>query len=337
MNFYSGLFRDIAVDLGTANTLIFIRNMGLILNEPSIVARDRNTGKVIAIGHDALIMHEKTPPGIVTIKPLANGVIADYEATEELIKGLINKATKYFSLGIRRMVIGIPAGITDVEKRAVHLSAEHVDAKKVYMISEPVAAAIGIGIDIKEPVGNMIVDIGDGTTDIAVISLGCIASSESLRIAGSDITNAIIRYLREDFNLTVGERTAEKAKIKISSAYKLNKELTMTVSGRNLVTALPEKCEINSTAIRASISPTVSQIISSIKKAFEATTPEMSADIFDKGLFLTGGGALIKGLDKKINEETRLAVNISDDPLTDVVRGIGAVLDDIEKYRTVLI
>ncbi|ABL64851.1 rod shape-determining protein [Chlorobium phaeobacteroides] len=337
MSFFSNLFRDIAIDLGTANTLIFIRDKGVVLNEPSIVARERNTGKVVAIGHDALLMHEKTHPGIITIRPLASGVIADYEATEELIKGLIKKTKSQFSFGIRRMVIGIPSGITEVEKRAVRDSAEHVGAKEVFLIAEPMAAAIGIGIDVKEPMGNMIVDIGGGTTEIAVISLGGIASGESLRVAGTDITNAIIRHFRKTYNLAIGERTAEDVKIKIASAYKLEKELTMTVRGRNLVTALPEEREVNSPTIREAIATPISQIIASVKKSLEVTKPELSADILDRGLFLAGGGALIKGLDKKINEETRLAVHISEDPLTAVARGTGEVLENLEKYRTVLL
>ncbi|NTW63726.1 MAG: rod shape-determining protein [Chlorobiaceae bacterium] len=337
MSFFSNLFRDIAIDLGTANTLIFIRDKGVVLNEPSIVARERNTGKVVAIGHDALLMHEKTHPGIITIRPLASGVIADYEATEELIKGLIKKTKSQFSFGIRRMVIGIPSGITEVEKRAVRDSAEHVGAKEVFLIAEPMAAAIGIGIDVKEPMGNMIVDIGGGTTEIAVISLGGIASGESLRVAGTDITNAIIRHFRKTYNLAIGERTAEDVKIKIASAYKLEKELTMTVRGRNLVTALPEEREVNSPTIREAIATPISQIIASVKKSLEVTKPELSADILDRGLFLAGGGALIKGLDKKINEETKLAEHISDDQLTAVARGTGEVLENLEKYRTVLL
>lgn len=337
MSFFSSLFRDIAIDLGTANTLIYIRDKGVVLNEPSIVARERNSGKVVAIGHDALLMHEKTHPGIVTIKPLANGVIADYEATEELIKGLINKTKTQFSFGIRRMVIGIPSGITEVEKRAVRDSAEHVGAKEVYLVAEPMAAAIGIGIDVKEPMGNMIVDIGGGTTEIAVISLGGIASGESLRVAGTDITNSIVRHFRKAYNLAIGERTAEDVKIKIASAYKLDKELTMTVRGRNLVTALPEEREINSPTIRDAIATPINQIIISIKKSLEVTKPELSADILDRGLFLAGGGALIKGLDKKINEETKLAVHISEEPLTAVARGTGEVLENLEKYRSVLL
>ncbi len=337
MSFFSNLFRDIAIDLGTANTLIFIRGKGVVLNEPSIVARERNTGKIVAIGHEALLMHEKTHPGIVTIRPLANGVIADYEATEELIKGLINKTKTKFSFGIRRMVIGIPSGITEVEKRAVRDSAEHVGAREVYLITEPMAAAIGIGLDVKEPMGNMIVDIGGGTTEIAVISLGGIASGESLRVAGTDITDEIVRHFRKAYNLAIGERTAEEVKIKIASAYKLEKELTITVRGRNLVTALPEEQLVDSATIREAIATPISQIITSIKKSLEVTKPELSADIFDRGLFLAGGGALIKGLDKKINVETKLAVHISEDPLTAVARGTGEVLENLEKYRGVLL
>jgi len=338
MSFFSRLFKDIAIDLGTANTLIYIRNEGVVLNEPSIVARERNSGKVVAIGNEALLMHEKTHPGIITIRPLANGVIADYEATEELIKGLIKKTKSRFSLGIRRMVIGIPSGITEVEKRAVHDAAEHIGAKEIYLVAEPIAAAIGIGLEFNEARGNMIVDIGGGTTDIAVISLGGIASGESLRVAGTDITNSIIRHFRKAYNMSIGERTVEEIKMQIASAYKLEKELTMTVKAVNIKSGLPEAMQVDSVTIREAISTPIGQIITSIKKTLEVLVvkPELSVDILDRGIFLAGGGALIKGIDKKINEETKLAVHITEDPLTAVARGTGEILENIEKFRPVL-
>ncbi|TLU58063.1 MAG: rod shape-determining protein [Chlorobium sp.] len=338
MSLFSNLFRDIAIDLGTVNTLIYIKNEGLVLNEPSIIARERNTGKVVAIGHEALLMHEKTHPGIITIRPLANGVIADYEATEELMKGLIKKTKKRFSLGIRRMVIGIPSGITEVEKRAVHDAAEHIGAKEVYLVAEPIAAAIGIGLDFNEARGNMIVDIGGGTTDIAVISLGGIASGESLRVAGTDITNAIVRHFRKSYNMAIGERTVEEIKMQIGSAFKLDEELSMIVKAVNIKSGLPEAMKVDSVTIREAIATPISQIITSIKKTLEVLVvkPELSVDILDRGLFLAGGGALIKGLDKKINEETKLAVHIAEDPLTAVARGTGEILENIDKYRHVL-
>lgn len=338
MSFFSRLFKDIAIDLGTANTLIYIRNEGVVLNEPSIVARERNSGKVVAIGSEALLMHEKTHPGIITIRPLANGVIADYEATEELIKGLIKKTKSRFSLGIRRMVIGIPSGITEVEKRAVHDAAEHIGAKEIYLVAEPIAAAIGMGLEFNEAKGNMIVDIGGGTTDIAVISLGGIASGESLRVAGTDITNSIIRHFRKTYNMSIGERTVEEIKMQIGSAYKLDTEMTMTVKAVNIKSGLPEAMKVDSVTIREAIATPIGQIITSIKKTLEVLVvkPELSVDILDRGIFLAGGGALIKGIDKKINEETKLAVHITDDPLTAVARGTGEILENIEKYRTVL-
>ncbi|EAT59379.1 rod shape-determining protein [Chlorobium ferrooxidans] len=338
MSFFSNLFRDIAIDLGTANTLIYIRNEGVVLNEPSIVARERNSGKVVAIGNEALLMHERTHPGIITIRPLANGVIADYEATEELIKGLIKKTRSRFSLGIRRMVIGIPSGITEVEKRAVHDAAEHIGAKEIYLVSEPIAAAIGIGLEFNEARGNMIVDIGGGTTDIAVISLGGIASGESLRVAGTDITNSIIRHFRKTYNMSIGERTVEEIKMQIGSAYKLDTEMTMTVKAVNIKSGLPEAMKVDSVTIREAIATPIGQIITSIKKTLEmlVVKPELSVDILDRGIFLAGGGALIKGIDKKIYEETKLAVHITDDPLTAVARGTGEILENIEKYRPVL-
>ena len=337
MSFFSNLFRDIAIDLGTVNTLIFIRGKGIVLNEPSIVARQRNTAKIMAIGHEALLMHEKTHPDIVTIRPLANGVIADYAATEDLIRGLINKTKTRFSFGIRRVVISIPSGITEVEKRAVRDSAERVGAKKVYLVTEPLAAAIGIGLDVHEPMGNMIVDIGGGTTEIAVISLGGIASGESLRVAGTEITNLIIRHAREKLNLAIGERTAEEIKMNIASAYKLEKEITMMVSGINLESGLPESREVDSVSIREAIATPISQIIASIKKTLEmlVVKPELSVDILNRGLYLAGGGALIKMLEKKISAETKLKVHICEDPLTAVARGTGEILENLEKYRAI--
>ncbi len=339
MNFFRSLFRDIAIDLGTANTLIFVRGKGIVLNEPSIVARDLNTGKIVAIGHAAYRIHEKTHPGVITIRPLANGVIADYEATEELIKGLINKTKTLFSFGIRCVVMSVPSGITEVEKRAVKDSAEHVGAKKVYLISEPMAAAIGIGLDIHEPKGNMIVDIGGGTTDIAIIAYSGIVSGESLRVAGSDMTSEIIRNFREEYNMVIGERTAEEVKLHIASAYKLDTELKMTVIGINLESGLPEELEIDSVFIRRAMATPINQIIIAIKKSLEflMVKPEVSVDILHRGLFLAGGGSLIKGMDRKIKEETKIAVHICEDPLTAVARGTGHVLENLENYRTIYV
>lgn len=337
MGLFDFLSKDIAIDLGTANTLVFVRGRGIVLNEPSIIALDRTTRKVVALGHEARQMHEKTHRDIITIKPLADGVIADYEAAEELIKGLIRKTLKDFSTSIRRMVIGIPSGITEVEKRAVRDSAEHAGAKEVYLVAEPMAAAVGMGLDVDAPFGNMVVDIGGGTTDIAVISLSGIASGESIRVAGNEITNAILQHFRKTYNLAIGERTAEEIKIKIGSAYELEEELIATVKGRNLVTSLPEQRDVSSPEIREAIAEPIGQIVNAVRRCLESTPPELSADILDRGIMLTGGGALIKGLDKRISEETKLPVYIGEDPLTAVVRGTGRILENLEKYKNVLV
>jgi rod shape-determining protein MreB len=336
MALFDFLSKDIAIDLGTANTLVFVRGKGIVLNEPSIVALDRTTRKVVALGNEARQMHEKTHRDIITIKPLADGVIADYEAAEELIKGLIRKTLKDFSTSIRRMVIGIPSGITEVEKRAVRDSAEHAGAKEVYLVAEPMAAAVGMGLDVDAPFGNMVVDIGGGTTDIAVISLSGIASGESIRVAGNEITNAILQHFRKTYNLAIGERTAEEIKIKIGSAYELEEELIATVKGRNLVTSLPEQRDVSSPEIREAIAEPIGQIVNAVRRCLEATPPELSADILDRGIMLTGGGALIKGLDKRISEETKLPVYVGEDPLTAVARGTGRILENLDKYKSVL-
>ncbi len=329
--------KDVAIDLGTANTLVYVRGKGIVLNEPSIVAFDRVTRRVVAIGHEAKQMHEKTHRDIITVKPLGDGVIADYEAAEELIRGLIKKVLKDFSGSLRRMVIGIPSGITEVEKRAVRDSAEHAGAKEVYLVAEPMAAAIGHGLDIEEPYGNMIVDIGGGTSDIAVISLSGIAAGESIRVAGNEITNAILQHFRKTYNLAIGERTAEEIKIKIGSAFELEEELIATVKGRNLVTSLPEQRDVSSPEIREAIAEPISQIVNAVRRCLEATPPELSADILDRGIILTGGGALIKGLDKRISYETKLPVYIGDDPLTAVARGTGKILENLEKFQSILV
>lgn len=335
MSFFSSLYRDIAIDFGTTNTLIYVRGLGIVLNEPSIVARDYNTGQVLAIGQEALVMHDKLHPGIVTVRPLFNGAIGDYQAMQELIKGLINKTKMRFSLGIRHLVISIPSGITPVEKRAVRDFAQHVGAKKFYMVTNPMAAAIGIGLEVREAIGNMVVDIGGGTTEIAVISLSGIASGECLKVAGADITELIIRHLRQEYNIAVGESTAEKIKIRLASACNEEKESMMEIRGINVESGLPEVRMIGSGSIRNVIAIPIGQIISSIKKCLEALVikPELSVDIFDRGLFLVGGGALIMGIDKKIQEETNVPVHISEDPQLVVAKGAGEILENLRKYR----
>jgi len=335
MGLFSNLYRDIAIDFGTTNTLIFIHGLGIVLNEPSIVARELSNGKVIAIGREALLMSDKVHTGIATVRPLFNGAIGDYQAMQELIRGLINKTKTRLSYGINRMVISIPSGITPVEKRAVRDFAQHVGARKVYLVTNPMAAAIGLGLDVREPMGNMVVDIGGGTTEIAVISLSGIAAGECVKVAGADLDNLISRYLREEYNMAVGDLTVENIKKTIGSAYKLEKELTMDVKGICLESGLPEVRMLKSETIREVLATPLNQIVTSIKKSLETlvTKPEISVDVFDRGLFLVGGGALIRGLDKKIHEETNVSVHICEEPQSIVVKGAGEILENLDKYR----
>jgi len=337
MGFFDILSTEIGIDLGTANTLFYVRGKGIVMNEPSIVAIDRVTKQVVAIGTEARQMHEKTHADIVTIRPLKDGVIADFEMTEELIRGFIKKVNTSWFPSITRMVVCVPSGVTEVEKRAVRDSAEHSGAKEVYLIAEPMAAAIGIGLDVEQPVGNMIVDIGGGTTEIAVIALSGIVIDESIRIAGDEMDQAIIQFFRRNHNLLVGEKTAENIKCMIGSAAPQEEELSVTVKGRDLVTGNPKNIEVNSIEIRDALNEPVEAIVAAVRQALEKTPPELAADILDRGIMLTGGGALIKGLDQRIREETGLPVHVADDPLTAVVRGTGRVLEDINKYKSVLV
>jgi len=335
MGLFSNLYRDIAIDFGTTNTLIFIHGLGVVLNEPSIVARELSNGKVIAIGRDALLMNDKIHSGIATVRPLFNGAIGDYQAMQELIRGLINRTKTRFSYGINRMVISIPSGITPVEKRAVRDFAQHVGARKVYLVTNSMAAAIGLGLNVREPMGNMVVDIGGGTTEIAVISLSGIAAGECVKVAGAELDNLISRYLREEYNMSVGELTVENIKKTIGSAYKLEKELTMDIKGICLESGLPEVRTLKSETIREIVTTPINQIVTSIKKSLETLVikPEISVDVFDRGLFLVGGGALIRGIDKKIHEETNVPVHICEEPQSIVIKGAGEILENLEKYK----
>jgi rod shape-determining protein MreB len=332
-NFFSS---DIAMDLGTANTLIYVKGRGIILNEPSIVAYDRSSKKIIAIGNQAKEMMGREHKEIRVTRPMRDGVIADFEIAEGMIRTFIKQVNSGF-MSSRRMVIAIPSGVTEVEKRAVRDSAEHAGAKEVHLIAEPMAAAIGIGIDVDAPMGAMIIDIGGGTTEIAVIALSGIVNEESVRVAGDEMNNAILDYFKKNHNILIGEKTAEAIKCEVGSAMPLHEELTIQVKGRDQVNGIPKTTEVSSVHIREALLSPVQVIVDAVKQSLERTPPELSADILDRGIMLTGGGALLKGLDERIRKETGLPVHVADDPLTAVVRGTGKVIENINHYSQVLI
>ncbi len=335
-----GMFsHDIGVDLGTANTLVYVRGKGIIINEPSTVAINQKTKQVLAIGEEARRMVGRTPAHIVAIRPLVDGVISDFEVTEQMLRYFIDKVHKEkFSLFPRpRVVVGIPYGVTEVEKRAVEEAATNAGAREVFLIEEPLAGAIGARLPVQEAAGNMIVDIGGGTTEVAVISLGGIVASRSLRIAGDEMNQDIIDYAREQFNLLLGERTAEDIKIALGSAKELSEKLSGPMRGRDLVTGLPKEIIVNDEQIRAALRKSIDQIVEAVRQTMEETPPELVADIMEKGIVVCGGGALLRGLDQLISTSTRTAVHIADDPLTSVVRGTGLVLEDLENLRQVLV
>ena len=327
---------DIAIDLGTANTLIYMKGKGIVLNEPSIVAFDRNTKKIVAIGNEAREMLGRTHRDIRTIRPMRDGVIADFEIAEGMLREFIKKIHSSW-MPSRRIVVCVPSGVTEVEKRAVRDSAEHAGAKEVHLIAEPMAAAIGIGLDVDAPVGNMVVDIGGGTTEIAVIALSGIVNEESIRIAGDELNNAIIQFFKKNHNLLIGERTAEAIKCEVGSVMPMKEEVTIQVKGRDLVNGIPKTTEASSVEIREALNENISSIIDGVKMTLERTPPELASDILDRGILLTGGGALIKGLDERLRLETNLPVHVAEDPLTAVVRGTGRVLENLERYQKVLL
>lgn len=328
--------QDIAIDLGTANTLVYIRGEGIVLNEPSIVAVDQNTREVRELGYEALQMHERTHHDIETIWPLKDGVIADFKVAEQMIQGLLQKVKKNWLTSIRSMVVCVPSGITEVEKRAVRDSAEHAGAKKVNLVAEPMAAAIGIGLDIDEAVGNMVVDIGGGTTEIAVIALSGIVIDESLRVGGTELDNAIVQYFKRNHNLLIGSRTAERIKCEIGSAIELDTELELSVKGRDLVSGIPKLRTISSVNVRKALHDNLDQISAAVLRALERTPPELGADVLERGIMMTGGGAMLQGIDKMLRNRVELPVYVAEDPLTAVVRGTGEVLENLEEYRQVL-
>ncbi len=333
MRFFSN---DIGIDLGTANTLIYVRGQGIVVNEPSIVAISKKDRKVEAIGNAAKEMLGRTPDEIETIRPMKDGVIADFEITEEMLREFIKMVQKNWYLVHPRIIISVPSGITEVEKRAVRDSARHAGAREVYLIAEPIAAAIGAGLPVEEPVGNMVIDIGGGTSEIAVISLSGVVNVTSVRVAGDELDEAIVTFLKKNYNMLVGERTSEQIKFQIGSAYPLEKEIEMQVRGRDLVAGIPKTIVVNSTEIRDAIAEPIASIVDAVKQTLEQTPPELAADILDRGIIMTGGGALLRGLDQRLCQETNLPINIVEDPITCVVRGTGKVLEEMERYSKML-
>lgn len=337
-NYIQGLLsNDIGIDLGTATTLVYVKGEGVVLCEPSVVAVERGTSHVLAVGEEAKRMLGRTPGNIVAIRPMRDGVITDFEITEAMLRHFIRKV-RHRRFQVRpRIVIAIPSGITEVERRAVKESAERAGAREVFLIEEPIAAAIGVGLPIQEPIGNMIIDIGGGTTEIAVISLAGIVFSKSIRIGGDEMDEAVIEYLKKTYNLMIGERTAEDIKIKIGSAYPQDEEMTSEVKGRDLVAGLPKSVTITSEEIREALQEPLRAILEIAKISLERTPPELAADLIEHGIVMAGGGSLLRGLDKLISEETGLPVHVAEDPLTAVAKGTGKVLDEIRYLKKVTV
>jgi len=333
------LSHDVGIDLGTANTLVYVKGKGIVINEPSVVAVNKKTGKILAIGKEAKKMVGKTPGHIVATRPLVDGVVSDFEVTEQMLKYFIDKVHQQsFALFPRpRVVVGVPSGVTEVEKKAVIDATISAGAREAYLIEEPMAAAIGVRLPVQEAAGNMIVDIGGGTTEVAVISLGGIVASRSLRTAGDELTENIIQFARDEFNLLLGEKTAEDIKITIGSAYPLEEKLEMAMRGRDLVTGLPKEVMINDEQARRALSRSVKILVENIKATIEETPPELVSDIMSKGIVLVGGGGMLKGLDKLVSEQTKMPVKVADDPLTAVARGAGIVLEHIDELSEVLV
>jgi rod shape-determining protein MreB len=336
---FGNLSMDIGIDLGTANTLVYVKGKGIVINEPSVVAINTKTGHVLAIGKEAKKMVGKTPGHIVATRPLVDGVVSDFEVTEQMLRHFIEQVHKEsFSLLPRpRVLIGIPSGITEVEKKAVIDAATNAGAREAYLIDEPMAAAIGARLPVTDAAGNMIVDIGGGTSEIAIISLGGVVVSRSLRVAGDEMNEDIIRYCRDEFNLLVGEKTAEDVKISIGSAYPLDEELRAPIRGRDLVSGLPKEVEVNDAQIRQALSRSIKIIVNNIKSVIEDAPPELLSDIMQRGIIMAGGGSLIRGMDRLVANETEMPVRMMEDPLTAVVRGTGIVLEELESLKHVLV
>ena len=331
-----GMFsNDLGIDLGTANTLVYVKGQGIVLCEPSVVAINRANGSVLAVGDEAKRMLGRTPGSILAIRPMKDGVIADFEVTEAMLRYFIKKVHNHRVVMRPRMVIAIPSGITEVEKRAVRDSALHAGAREVHLVPEPVAAAIGVGLPIHEPAGNMIVDIGGGTTEMAVISLSDIVFSKSIRVGGDELDDALIQHMKKTYNLMIGERTAEEIKVKMGSAYPMDQELTLEVRGRDLVAGLPKTVSVSSEEIREALAEPISQIVEAVRLTLERTPPELSADLIERGVVLAGGGSLLKGIDRLLSEETGLPFHLAEDPITAVALGTGKYLSDLKTLRKI--
>ncbi|HBE76323.1 MAG TPA: rod shape-determining protein [Firmicutes bacterium] len=319
--------KDMGIDLGTANTLVYVQGRGVVLQEPTVVAIEKDTNSIFAVGNEAKQMVGRTPGNIIAVRPMKDGVIADFDVTEKMLRYFINKAGKNVGILAPRIIIGVPSGVTEVEKRAVQDAGLQAGAREVFLIEEPMAAAIGAGMEVEEPTGNLIVDIGGGTTEVAVISLGGIVSSRSLRIAGDEMNEAIVHFIKRNYNLMIGERTAEDIKKTIGSAYPDGNEIRQEVKGRDLLTGLPKTIIVTSHEIQEALAEPISGIVEAVKMTLERTPPELAADILDKGLIMAGGGSLLRGIDRLLAEETGMAVQVADDPLTCVARGTGLALE----------
>jgi rod shape-determining protein MreB len=325
------------IDLGTANTLVFVRGKGIVLQEPSVIAIDHNSQEILAVGYDAKKMVGRTPASIVAVRPLRDGVIADLDVTVTMLRHFIDKASRRHGVFKPRVVIGVPSGVTQVERRVIHDSAMQAGAKEACLVEEPMAAAIGAGLPVEDPTGNMVVDIGGGTTEVAVISLGGIVASKSITTAGDKMDEAIVNYMKRNYNLMIGERTAEEIKKTVGSAYPIQQEETMEARGRDIVNGLPKTVTISSSEIQQALSDTVSEIVNAVRSTLEKTPPELSADVIDKGIAMTGGGSMLRGLDRLLSDATGMPAYLTEDPLTCVVRGAGLVVEHLDTYRRVLV
>lgn len=337
MKLFSLKSKDIGIDLGTANTLVTLKGKGVILKEPSVVAIDRRSGNILATGYEAKEMLGRTPEAIKAVRPLKDGVIADFTATQLMLKNIVTKVCQRYNAGRPRVVVGVPSGITEVEERAVEESVLRAGAREVYLIEEPMAAAIGANLDVAEPTGNIIVDIGGGTTEVAVVSLGGVVVSNSLRIAGDELDEDIADYIKKEMGLAIGETTAEEIKMEIGCATPLMTEMSMEIRGRDLSTGLPRNVVITSTQVEEAMKNSINEIVEIVKTTLEKTPPELASDIVEKGIVLAGGGALIKNLDKLLSQKTGMPVYIAENPLECVVKGTGKTLEDLERLKSVLI